>query len=155
MDDSEELKAVREEVATLRDLTRRTGILHEAQVTNLKYWPYVLFEISSHEVLPDDLRRVLTFNLRFTKKKPKNIKELCQTLESWCWGLLGPEYMIRVRDARSGKYLYHGTRGVTWLPPKVEGVEEELTFEQLEEEDATRTDDNDKRRSKRGRGKAT
>lgn len=137
------------ELMQLRDLTRRTGILHDAQVTNLKYWPYVLFEISDHQILPDDLRRVLTFNLKFTKKKPKNIKDLSRTLESWCWAILGEEYQIRVRDARSGLYLYHGSRGADWTPPKVDGVGQELTFEQMEEEDAAGTDGDQPRRGKK------
>lgn len=141
-----------QELLSLRDLTRRTGILHEAQVVNLKYWPYVLFNISDHQILPDDLRRVLTFNVKFSKKKPKNIKDLCRTLEQWCWALLGKEYMVRVRDARSGLYLYHGSRGVDWTPPRVEGVEQDLTFEQMEEEDADGADGDDGGRGKRRRG---
>jgi len=143
------------ELLSLRDLTRRTGILHDAQVTNLKYWPYVLFEISDNQILPDDLRRVLIFNLRFTKKKPKNVKDLSRTLEKWCWAILGEEYQIRVRDARSGLYLYHGSRGTDWTPPKVEGVGQELSFEQLEEDDATGADGDNKRRGKKRKRTST
>lgn len=131
-----------QELLALRDLTKRTGILYEAQVVNLKYWPYVLFAISDHQILPDDQKRILTFNLKFTKKKPKNLKELCYTLERWCWNILGEEWQVKMRDARSGNWLFQGERGVPWKPPPVEGADRELTFEDLEreEEDAARDD---------------
>jgi hypothetical protein len=120
----------------LKDLTKRTGILYEAQVANLKLWPYVLFDIVEHAILPDDHNRILTFNLTFDKKAkiPKDRKKRCEALEAWVWELLGKEWVTKIR-LHDGTWWHQGERGAVWVPPPLEdgAVNRELTFEDVED----------------------
>lgn len=119
MSESETIgKATYDELMKLRLLTERSGILHDAQVLQLKYWPYVVFAIKEHQILLDDRKRILTFDLTFSKGVPKDFEQRAEALQNWVWDLLGPQFCIRLRNARNGKELLHGERkDPEWTPP--------------------------------------
>jgi hypothetical protein len=125
----EDLKA---QLLRLKDLTRRTGILQEAQVVQLEHWPYVLWDISEHETGVDSDQRAITFVLALKKKPTTADKKAAKRLEAWVWSLLGDEWMTKV-FASSGKAkglkklvvkpLYQGERKVPFEPPPPPGAD--------------------------------
>ena len=131
---------VLKQLGELKLLTKASGMLYEAQVLQLKYWPYVLFPITNHTIIPDDRKRVIVFNIRLTGKKGQaTLKEHCMVLEKWVQELLGGEFMIKVRDMRNDKWLYVGSRAVAFEPPPLTGEEVELDDEYPMEEESDAT----------------
>lgn len=102
----------------LKDLTRRTGVVAETQVLQLKLWPYMLFNIVGNdaEAKLDPYEKHVSWDLRLKGKPPagKDLKARGETLESWLRTLLGDEWLldIRVRQKKGGtsKTLYKGAR---------------------------------------------
>jgi hypothetical protein len=125
----EDLKAT---LVRLKDLTRRTGILHEAQVVQLEHWPHVLFNISEHETGVDSDQRVITFVLAIKGKASKENHKHSKRLEAWVWSLLGDEWMTKV-FATYGKTkglkkivvkpVYSGSRKAPFEPPPPPGAD--------------------------------
>lgn len=122
------------ELLKLRIVTERSGILHDAQVLQLKYWPYVLFDIKEHSIIPDDRKRTLCFNLVFSKGVPKDVKNRAEVLQGWVWSILGKQFAIKLRNGRNNKVLFDGERGdPEWKPSKaahdeVKGYDEDDAF---------------------------
>ncbi len=106
------------ELLKLRIITERSGILHDAQVLQLKMWPWVLFDISEVSIIPDDRKRSLYFDIKFTKNVPSDLRKRADILSNWVWDLLGPQFRIQIRNARNGNVEYHGERkDQNWTPP--------------------------------------
>ena len=140
---SEELSNF-DKLMALRDMTKRTGIIYELQMVQLKNWPYVVFDVTDNLILPDDHKRILSFDLTFkpTKKKPKGykkyLKERSEILEGWVWQILGGEWKVKIRNHDTKDWVFQGERAINWQPPVVKGVEDrDLSFDDAEEDDAT------------------
>lgn len=89
---------VMEQLMLLRAFTSRTGILHEAQVLNLKMWPSCVFDkVASSEFSFDWENATICFDIIFKgRKRPKNITKSCEALAQFTKTLLGPEYEVRI-----------------------------------------------------------
>ncbi len=102
----------------LRGLTKSTGILHEAQVLNLKYWPRIALPHSIDSVCAYDAEnKIVEFRMKFGKKKPpSNLKTRMQGLSRSVKDLLGPEHSIVIKD---GKKVLFKSDGI--VPRKANG----------------------------------
>ena len=75
---------VKEQLGLLRELTRRTGVLHEAQVLQLSYWVRIMVDNSTDAViLPEldvnDQLAAITFDVT-TEGRDRPITELRERL---------------------------------------------------------------------------
>ncbi len=87
-----------EQLMVLREMTRTTGILHEAQVLQLKYYPLILTHATRSEFHYDFENAIVIFNLKETKgSKPKQWTKRMETLAEYTQTLLGKEYTIQVK----------------------------------------------------------
>ncbi len=94
---------------TLRDVTERTGILHELQVKNLKMWPLVMIHAKDATCAFDYETRTVTYDIgSIDKPKPKNFQERLEALGKAVKQLLGDSYGIVVN--LKGKKVF-------WSPP--------------------------------------
>lgn len=88
-----------DQLLTLKGMTIRTGIIHEAQVLQLQLWPLVLFKdalTSSADI--DPKTKNITFKI-FTNKKPnkKEFKTANDRLIDWCRFILWDETSINIK----------------------------------------------------------
>lgn len=92
-----EKNATLEQLRLLKDMTRRTGLLHEAQVHQLKIWPRVVFSTSTAASSEIDVKKKhLTFKV-VTPKPPDALE--CpegEVLASWVRELLGDDWQVTV-----------------------------------------------------------
>lgn len=89
---------VKEQLIMLKDQTRRLGVLHEAQVLQLKMVPWGFWPtVKSFEVLPDLEKHDMVFELKLNGKKPDDFNEQCEKVNQWIKWLLGDEWIVRVR----------------------------------------------------------
>jgi hypothetical protein len=85
---------VGEQIGLLRELTRSTGVLHEAQVQQIRYWPVLLFSgKSSAEVATE------------TKKSVKWTKP-SQILADWTKTLLGDDWTVLVQVGKAKPQIF-------------------------------------------------
>lgn len=108
-------EGVRAGLAQLRDLTRRTGVIHEAQMLQLKYWPRILFPCTQHSIDYVNDQKVLTLTMRMTQVPTgDDLKVRVKKIQQWCWALLGDDWAVhlRYRLGKGGKTreLHHGRR---------------------------------------------
>lgn len=109
--------SIPQQLQMLKEQTRLTGALHEAQVLQLKLWPLVVFQnaISSQFTWDPD-KKVVIFTISHpamrAKKAPKLDwwKERVTKLNEWVQVLLGDEWMIQVV---AGKKTFNGSRKIT------------------------------------------
>ncbi len=106
-----------QQLQMLKEQTRLTGGLHEAQVLQLKMWPMVVFDTAlSSSFTWDPEKKVVVFTIthpttRSKKKHPLEYwKERVTALNGWVQVLLGDEWMIQVK---CGGKTYNGLRSVT------------------------------------------
>lgn len=126
-------EGVRAELGRLRDLTRRTGAIHDAQLLQLKVWPRIMFPIIKHTIEYDSEQRILVIVMKLSEAlvEGDELKKRIRLLEGWCWALLGPEWSIRLRTrlAKGGrsKEIHKGRRKVGLSQPAkispVDGIE--------------------------------
>lgn len=104
----------RQQLQMLREQTRLTGALHEAQVLQLKLWPMVVFQdaISSSFTWSPE-KKVVLFAVEFPDKAPTPKlawwKKRVEALNGWVQELLGPEWCIRVGCREE---VYSGARKI-------------------------------------------
>lgn len=103
-----------QQIEMLKEQTRLTGALHDAQVLQLKLWPLCVFDTATDsEFTWDPLTREVTFKLSFPKKAKKPSlgwwKERVSILNKWVQALLGDEWMIHVQ---SGRLTFNGNRTI-------------------------------------------
>ncbi|MDE2425727.1 MAG: hypothetical protein KGO96_07455 [Elusimicrobia bacterium] len=103
-------KVSTEELIKLRDLTRRTGLLTEAQVNHLKYWPMIVDScIVGCEAHFNYDKSELEYQMKVKEKVlPKDFENRLKKLEEWSQFLLGNEYLIKVKV--NGKLIFRGHR---------------------------------------------
>jgi hypothetical protein len=121
----------------LRDLTERTGALHEEQLLQLKLWPMVVFdrdpETSQAEV--DQEKMMISFSinwkprflgrLRLTQHQRLKMRMSADRLMTWTQNLLGPSWSVSV-------FLQEGELLIDQLERKV-NLRENTKTDPLEE----------------------
>jgi hypothetical protein len=96
-----------EQILLLADMTKKTGMLHDGQITQLKYWTLILTNAVKFGL---DFRfedRTLIFNLlEFKGKAYKDQNKRFAYLSKWSKELLGDNgYTIIIQD--NGKDIYN------------------------------------------------
>lgn len=87
-----------EAIMVAKDLTRRTGILTEIQIVQLRMWPLAILNAESSECSFDYEKRILKFKISgFDGERPTDLAERLVNLRRCIKFLLGPEYKIQVR----------------------------------------------------------
>jgi hypothetical protein len=100
---------IAEQLMLLRDITKRTGILHDAQVLQLKMWPLILLPFSkSAKAKIDTTKYEITFEVDVHGKLPKDADTHFGRLNEAVKWLLGKEWLVRVKVR--GKQVYRGPR---------------------------------------------
>lgn len=96
----------------LRDLTARTGLLHDAQRLQLRMWPIVLFTHAKKcEERVNIQDKEVDFIILQTKgKPPEDMEKRFASLNEWTKWLLGPDWLIRVK--LRDKMIFRGPRVV-------------------------------------------
>lgn len=90
-----------QQIQMLKEQTRLTGALHDAQVLQLKMWPLVVFDqalTSSFSWDPE--KKNVIFNITYPKKGVQKLafwKERVTVLNGWVQTLLGGEWAIQVK----------------------------------------------------------
>ena len=98
----------------LKEITRLTGGLHEAQLLQLKMWGLGLF--SSH-TSPKTLQikcnidtKTINFNIDTPKKPPKDYSMRISLIKAWVQALLGSEWKVIVKDVRNNRTIRKGRK---------------------------------------------
>jgi hypothetical protein len=100
----------------LRGLTKTTGMLHEAQVLQLKHWPRIAIPHSTYSEFGfSHEKHVVEFRVKTKGKAPKDLKLRLGGLAESVRDLLGPEYTVRVKD---GKKKLFESKGQVPVPKK-------------------------------------
>lgn len=86
-----------EQLLMLKDLTAKTGVLHEAQCLQLRYWPLVLTHATKANVYYSYKDKEVIFDLIETTGKPhKDLAKRLKLLAKFTKELLGDEYSVAV-----------------------------------------------------------
>lgn len=92
----------------LRDLTERTGAVHEEQLLQLKLWPMVVFERDPDQAQAQVDQETMTISfsiswkarflgkLRLTQFQRLKLRQGADRLMSWTQNLLGPSWSVEV-----------------------------------------------------------
>lgn len=87
-----------EQLLLLKELTKTTGMLHEAQVLQLKLYPLVLTHAIRSEFQFNFDSKEVIFNLLETKgKAPKGLRTRLKLLVNYVHTLLGSEYKVTIK----------------------------------------------------------
>lgn len=96
-----------EQLALLRQMTERTGILHDGQIFQMKVWNKLLWPNAKTTISIDTEQKNIIYDV---KKKAERIKEdtfkpaipdAPQTLGEWTQALLGPDWKIEIKVHKS------------------------------------------------------
>ncbi len=88
-----------QQMLTLRDLTRRTGIMHEAQMIVLKNWAVLASPVGATDVKFEPNIEVKRICFVFTSEHDMD-PEMKGGLERSVEWLLGPDWSVTVRRER-------------------------------------------------------
>lgn len=94
-----------EQLMVLKDMTRRLGVLHEAQLQQIKYWFFMLYsEVSKFEIIFDNEHSALTYKVIAVKnvEEFKNNKNF-NTLSEYIKFLLGQRFVTKVEYVEEGR----------------------------------------------------
>lgn len=110
-----------DQLMALRAVTQTTGVLHEAQVLQLRYWPRIALphstscEIAYFQKEKDEVTGALTqrptieFRVVLGKAKPpKDLKKRLAGLSRSVKDLLGPDFTVRVKTGKKTIYTSKG-----------------------------------------------
>lgn len=97
VENSKKEKELLDQLAVMRETTRRTGVLFEAQVLQLQNFPWVIFDnIDKLEVQFNHEQKILQYVLKMENKKISKPKDRFKYLCTWVKELLGYEYTCRI-----------------------------------------------------------
>lgn len=109
MEDDKDSKSPRlRGVDQLRDLTERTGALHEEQLLQLKLWPMVVFDRDPDQAQAQVDQETMTISfsiswkarflgrLRLTQLQRLKLRQGAERLILWTQNLLGPSWSVSV-----------------------------------------------------------
>jgi hypothetical protein len=100
------LNDLTEQLLSLRALTRITGALHEAQILQLKLWPFVLYPKIKYELRINQDTKTIEYLMQIKGKVEHKFEEFEEGVQ---W-LLGPEWLLKV--SVNGKSAFKGTRRI-------------------------------------------
>lgn len=92
-----------QQLALLREQTKRTGLMHEAQVLQLKYWPLVVGPDKVAVQLSWDTETMLVtyvLDLSICEDKDGLSPQARENLENWVKELLGKDWAVKVTYKR-------------------------------------------------------
>jgi hypothetical protein len=105
------------QLALLRDtVTGPTGGLHEAQLLQLKLWPFVAApHLKRHTATPDSKAKLVTFEFELDPEgvEPKDFSKRLAALERSVKAMLGADWRIEVRVGKKAIFDKGG-----YKPPK-------------------------------------
>lgn len=100
-----------EQLMTLREMTRKTGLLHDAQVFQLKMYPLALTNATKVSIEYDYDKKNVIFNIIETQgRAPKEIKKKLDLICQWTKTLLGEEYSVKIKTKNKVLYGRSGNR---------------------------------------------
>ena len=90
--------SIKEQLLALRWLTAKTGGLHEAQVQQLRNWPYACQPegLESFEISVDFEGNLVVYDLVLSQKKSKKL----EYLHTWVKWLLGDEWKVEIHVSK-------------------------------------------------------
>lgn len=105
------------QLMVLRGVTQTTGVLHEAQIVQLRYWPRIAAPHSTSCDIawsPKDgrKRQCVEFRMKVgAGRPPKDFKARLQGLDRSVKALLGPDTTVRVKVGPKKLFESRGKRG--------------------------------------------
>jgi hypothetical protein len=107
-----------QQLQMLKEQTRLTGALHDAQVLQLKMWPLVVFDRAQGSRFTwDPEKKVVVFMLDMpTKGKEQKLawwEERVKVLNGWVQVLLGEDWYIEVKVTGKKSREYRGSRNLS------------------------------------------
>lgn len=86
-----------EQLCWLRDITKRTGIIHHSQALQMKVWPRLLFEkCSSSEASVDVDNKSVVYDIELKTSEP-GLDKAASHLTSYTKRLLGTDWSVLVQ----------------------------------------------------------
>lgn len=113
MADTQMADQVWAQLGILRGLTRTTGVLHEAQVLQLKMWPRLAIpHAESTEFGWDPINRTIEFRARVARgqKPPRDLVKRLKGLDRSVKSLLGTDVVVRVKAGTSVLFTSAGKK---------------------------------------------
>ncbi len=95
------------QLMTMRAVTAITGVLHEAQLLQLRMWGAIAFAHTTWEADIDVESKTVTYTVE-KKKRPINLAHLVASLDMSVHWMLGDNWGLRVKEGT--KTLYEGAR---------------------------------------------
>jgi hypothetical protein len=87
-----------EQLMLLRETFKRTGLLHEAQVLQLKYAPLIMTHATKAEFSLDFENKTLIYKLlEYKGKRPIDLDKRCELLVRYTKQLLGDDFVVFVK----------------------------------------------------------
>lgn len=93
-----------QQIGMLRDMTRRTGAIHEAQVLQLRMWPRLFAGSTSSETKVDAEKKIVTYEVSGKISKSAKNKRLINELNRWTKELLWAETTVIIKF--NGKVVF-------------------------------------------------
>jgi hypothetical protein len=100
-----------EQLMLLKELTKTTGVLHEAQVLQLKMWPYVAFQkLDKYEIAIDLDKKSVWYKMTSGSLPGDEKTKGAASLKKNVKALLGDDWEVIVSWTESRKYNGRRTR---------------------------------------------
>lgn len=91
----------------LKDLTRRTGTIHDAQALQLRIWPRIAIPNSTQSVAKVDTKKcTVLFEVTRKGRQPKNQQRLFKVLDENVKFMLGDWWSVSVKEGK--KIIFEG-----------------------------------------------
>jgi hypothetical protein len=91
---------VAQQIGELKAMTARTGMLHEAQVFQLKVWPLIVFGERAKSQVEVKIQKSITYKIVTHKDdppiEPDQVGFLANVLAKWTKELMGDFYRVSV-----------------------------------------------------------
>jgi hypothetical protein len=97
-------KNISEALMVLRAMTRSTGVIHESQIHQLKYWPVFLMKGVKFVLKINQDTKTLVYEMTRKQKIPKGLYLELEKAVHW---LLGPEWKTTIK--MNGQKIFTGS----------------------------------------------
>jgi hypothetical protein len=85
-------KSVQEQLGMMKDLTKKFDVLHESQIIQLRYWPYISVEdLKNHEFKVDIEAKTIVYTMYGTEPSDSHRMDFLTNNIKW---LLGAEWEV-------------------------------------------------------------
>jgi len=91
--------SLKEQLMHLRNLTIRFGVLHEAQILQLRNYPLLIPGVEKAQTKIDTEKHIVTYECLTSKKfrKSKKVKEAFSAIKIWTQTLIWEDTVIEIR----------------------------------------------------------